>query len=174
MHRDKTVKRSTKIILGALVGLSLVGAVAAKQFQHGGFGPGCSSGFNSDHRGGWLAKRIAWKLDLNEQQISSLDDLKLSVFESMDMMRTERLTSEQLKSVLNNELDQTKAMQLLEQRLQSVKQNAPELISAFAAFYDKLDSTQQAELSDMIEYRMGDRNRYWDHYKMDREQSDPG
>ena len=159
------MKRSTKIITGSLVALGLVGVVAAKQFQDGGYGPGCSfgSGRGVDSRGGWVSRRIAWKLDLNEQQEVQLDDLKASLFEGLDSMRGERLTTDQLQSVLNTELDQRKAMQLLEKRLESIEQNAPALISAVAGFYDSLDASQQSELGEMIENRMAHKGRHWGH-----------
>ena len=154
------MKRSTKIIVGSLVGLGLVGVVTAKQFDHG---PGCSygQGSGSEYRGGWITKRIAWKLDLNEQQENELNDLKASVFKGLDSMRAERLTADQIQSILNTELDQVKAVQLLAQRLELVEQNAPALIAAFAEFYDGLDSAQQAEVSEMIEYRMSHKGRHW-------------
>jgi protein CpxP len=157
------MKRSTKIVTGSLVALGLVGVIAAKQFQAGEHGPGCSfgSGHGYDSRGGWISRRIAGKLDLNEQQEVQLDDLKTSLFEGLDSLRAERLTADQLESVLNTEFDQVKAMQLLEQRLVLIEQNAPVLIGAVAEFYDSLDASQQSELGEMIEYRMAQRGRHW-------------
>ena len=157
------MKRSTKIVLGSLVTLSLVGMVAAKQLDHNGDGPGCS--FGSDHdggsRGNWISKRIAWKLDLNEGQEAEFDELKMSLFKGLDGMRAKRLTSEQVQSVLDTQFDQAKAMQLLSQRLVMIEDNAPALISAFAGFYDSLDAAQQAELGGMIEHRMSHKEQHW-------------
>ena len=165
------MKRSTKIVVGSLLGLSLVGVVVAKQFEHG---PGCSYGSadGCERGGGWMAKRISWKLDLNEQQQSELQKLERSVFEALANMRAEKLTSNQIQSVLNTQLDQTKAMQLLEQRLQGIQQNAPALIAAFGGFYDRLDSAQQQELTEMIEYRMSRKHRHWGAQKDNYPQND--
>ncbi len=168
------MKRSTKIIVGSLVGMGLVGVVTAKQFDHG---PGCSYGPGSgnEHRGGWITKRIAWKLDLNDQQENELNDLKVSIFRGLDSMRAEKLTVDQVQSVLSSELDQAKAMQLLEQRLELLEKNAPSLIAAFAEFYDGLDSAQQAEVSEMIEFRMSHKGRRWrDHNNTDERGADNG
>ncbi len=157
------MKRSTKIVLGSVVTLSLVGVVAAKQFNHDGFGPGCSYGesHGGNFRGGWMSKRIAWKLDLNDAQELELDQLRASLFEGLDNMRDARLTTNQVQSVLNTEFDQAKAMQLLSQRLEQIEDKAPELISAFAGFYDSLEAEQQAELGEMIERRMERKGRHW-------------
>ena len=79
------MKRSTKIVTGSLVALGLVGVDAAKQFQNSEHGPGCSfgSGHGVDSRGSWMSRRIAWKLDLNEQQEIQLDALRASVFDGL-------------------------------------------------------------------------------------------
>lgn len=147
------MKRSTKIIVGSLVGIGLVGGVAAKQFSHGDH----DSGFSGHHRGDWISKRIAWKLDLDDQQQIELDRFKASMLDRMDTMRAARVTPDQVQSVLNTELNQAKAMQLLEAKLQGIRDSAPELITAFAGFYDSLDSSQQAEMAEMIEHRMANR-----------------
>jgi protein CpxP len=154
------MKRSTKIIVGSLVGLGLVGAVTAKQFSHGEH----ESGFSGHHRGDWVSKRIAWKLDLDDQQRIELDRFKASVLERMDTLRAARVTTDQLQSVLNTELDQVKAMQLLEAKLQGIRNSAPELLTAFAGFYDSLDSSQQAKMSEMIEARMANRGHKGRHH----------
>ena len=161
------MKRSTKIIAGSLIGVGLIGAVAAKQFNHGEH----ESGYSAQHRGDWISKRIARKLDLDDQQQAGLDRFKVSLFERMDTLRAARVTPDQLQSVLGTELNQDKAMQLLEARLQGIREGAPELITALAGFYDSLDSSQQAKMAEIIEhrmsYRMGHRgHRGWHHDKV--------
>ena len=144
------MKRSTKIIIGCVIGVGLVGAVTAKQFAYCDDGPG----FGHGSRGQWMEKRISRALDLSDTQQAELSELKSSIFESVQNMRSEKPDVSEIQALLNHEFDQTKAMQLFEQRSQTVNKMAPQLITAFAMFYNQLDAEQQEKVSEIIEHRM--------------------
>ncbi len=161
------MKRSTKIIIGTVIGVGLVGAVTAKQFgscEYGG-GYGHRGHFSKMEHGGRhmdrMAQRITKKLDLNTEQQAELDKLKTSIFDSVQDMRSQKPDASEIQALLNNEFDQTKAMQLIEQRGQVLKETAPQIITAFAQFYDQLNAEQQAKVSEMVEYRMSHREHKW-------------
>lgn len=162
------MKRSTKIIFGSIVGIGLVGAVTAKQFGHCEYGAGFEHGnghfsMKHDGRADWMKKRITRALDLDAAQQIELDKLKATVFDGLQTMHAEKPDASEIQALLNNEFDQTKAMQLLEQRGSTIKERAPTIIAAFAGFYDQLDSTQQAKVSEMVEHRIGQRDHGWGH-----------
>ncbi len=152
------MKRSSKIIVGTLIGLGLVTVVTAKQFDY------CDRGhsYGNSHRGEWMSKRISHHLDLSDTQQLELAKLKDSLFERFDAVRSQRGTIQQdVLSLLDSEFDQQKAKQLIDLRVQAINENVPELISAFAGFYDQLDADQQAQIKEMIERRMSRRGGRW-------------
>jgi len=151
------MKRSTKIVLTTVIGLGLVSAVTAKQFDGCEGGPG----FAGQHRADWIAKRISHRLGLSETQEQALDKFKSSMLQQFDGWREHRLASPDIQSLLNNEFDQVKANQLLEQRLQEVRETAPTVIAGMADFYNQLDAEQQAQVREMIEDRMSHRRGPW-------------
>ena len=148
------MKRSTKIIIGSVLGLGLISAVTAKQFGNCDGG----AGFSGSHRAEWMTKRISNRLNLNDTQQMALTDLRDSMLDRVDTMRGQRdMMGADIQSLLNNEFDQLKAQQLIEQKMQTVRDNAPEMISAFAGFYDQLDADQQEQVRKMLEQRMSHR-----------------
>lgn len=154
------MKRSSKIIVGTLIGLGLVTVVTAKQFNY------CDRGeFAGDnHRAEWMSKRISHRLDLSEAQQLELEKLSLSLFDRFDSIRAQRgLIQGEVLSLLGPEFDQLKAKQLLDKRIEIISENAPAVISDFAGFYDQLNADQQAKIIKLIEKRMSHRGSYWKH-----------
>ncbi len=156
------MKRSTKVVLGTLVGLGLVTAVAARQFDGCGFAPGMS-GMAQGHHTKWMAKRIGHRLDLNDAQQLQLQTLQDNMIQRFSSLQEQRLSDNDLQSLLNAEFDQLKAGQLLDQRLDTVKQNAPDVIADIASFYDQLDVNQQQQVRDMVSKRMSHRDARREH-----------
>ena len=140
------MKRSTKIIIGSVVGLGLAGAVAAKQFSAWNFGP--------EHRADWVSERVSKHLELNDTQQAELDKLKTTALAAMSSMHSQRPEFSEIEVLFNTEFDQTKALQLFTQRSQMVTDKAPEMIAAFANFYNTLDDDQRTEVSAMVKQRM--------------------
>ena len=138
------MKRSTKIVLVSVVSLGVVGAVAARQFD----GPGCGGG-----PGGWMAKKVAWELDLNEEQRDELDAFRWTLVDNIKTMREQRPDADEIQAVLGDQFDSEKALSMLDQRLQHVKERAPEVVSAFGEFYDSLDAEQKLQVAEAIEKR---------------------
>lgn len=139
------MKRVTKVVIGSVIGLSLVGAVTAKQF---GF---CEQ--SPDQRAGWISKRISHKLDLNDMQKAELESLKGVALSAFEAMRGQRPEFSEIEALFATEFDQTKALQLVESRSHDFTTQAPQLITAFADFYNTLDDTQRAEMTEMVEKR---------------------
>lgn len=159
------MKRSTKIIIGSVLGLGLISAVTAKQFGACEGGPG----FGGGHRAEWMSKRVSQRLDLNDTQQLALQTLKDSMLDRVDSMRDQReMMGADIQSLLNNEFDQVKAQQLIEKKIQALRENVPEMISAFAGFYDQLDAGQQAQVREMLEQRMSHRGWRGQHEGSDR------
>lgn len=143
------MKRSSKIVIGTVVTLGLVGVVTAKQFD----GPGCGMG-PGGMSGALVSQKMAWKLNLNDAQRAELDQLRKQVFANMNQMRQQRPSSDEIQAVMGEKLDQDKALKILDERLQRARDKAPEMIAAFGEFYDSLDAEQKAELGEMIERRI--------------------
>ena len=150
------MKRSSKIVLVTVITLGVVGAVAARQYD----GEGCGFGPGGEP-GGWVAKKIAWRLDLNDSQQAELDVLRAQVVDNMKQMREQRPSSEEVQALLGETLDQDRALAMLDDKLQRARDNAPEMIAAFAGFYDALDADQKAELGEMIQRRLEQGPRHW-------------
>lgn len=157
------MKRSTKIVLGTIIGVGLVSVVTAKQFGHCDNDSKYAHGFGDGHRAEWVSKRVAKHLDLNTAQQETFDQLKDQAIEEIGAFRAERAKDYDIQALFNTQFDQTKAMQLLEQRTQMIQEHAPELISAFAKFYDGLDASQQVKVSEALENRMEHRGKGWGH-----------
>lgn len=154
------MKRSSKIIIGTLIGLGLVTVVTAKRFDY------CDRGHmaGNNHRAEWMSKRISHRLDLSDTQQLELEKLKDSLFDRVDAVRAQHgVMQDDVLSLLDSEFDQRKAQQLLDSRVEAIQENAPELISAFAGFYDQLDAEQQAKIRKMAERRMSHRGSRWNH-----------
>ena len=150
------MKRASKIVLVTVITLGVVGAVAARQYE----GPGCGFGPGAEP-GGWISKKIAWRLDLNENQRAELDELRERVLDNMQQMRAQRQDSEAIQALLGETLDQEKALVMFDDRLRRTREHAPEVIAAFAGFYDALDAEQKAELGEMIAQRLDKGARHW-------------
>lgn len=161
------MKRSTKIILGSVLGVGLIGAVTAKQFGHCdydrglGHGHGEFSEMADSHRVKWMQKRISRALDLDAAQQAELIKLKTGIFESLQSLRSERPTASDIQALLNHEFDQGKAMQLVAQRSQTMQEKAPELIAVLATFYNQLNAEQQSKVSEMIADKLERRDHSW-------------
>lgn len=145
------MKRRTKIILGSLISLGLVGAVTAKQF------PGCGQG----HFAKKMVHRISHKLDLNDAQEAELEKLKTNMQEKFQQHHAQRSPVEDILSVFETQLDQDKAMQLLAKRTNMMQENAPDMINALAGFYNTLDAKQQEKVKEMVEKRLNHRGRFF-------------
>ena len=165
------MKRSSKIIVGTLIGVGLVTVVTAKQFDY------CERGhsYGNSHRGEWMSKRISHRLDLSDTQEIELANLKSSLFDRFDAVRVQRgAIQEDVLSLLDSEFDQQKAKQLIDQRIAAINENTPALISAFAGFYDQLDADQQAQIREMIERRMSRRGARWQKQSIEHEGGEHG
>lgn len=145
------MKRSSKIIVGTLIGLGLVTVVTAKKFDY------CDRGHmaGNSHRAEWMSKRISHRLDLSSIQQLELEKLKDSFFDRFDAIHEQRgMMQDDILSLLNGEFDQRQAKHLLDLKIEVINENAPAIISAFAGFYDQLDAEQQVQVRKMVERRM--------------------
>lgn len=146
------MKRSTKIATGIISAVVLVGSLAA-----------CGPHRSPEERADRMVEKISDKLELSAPQVANLEQLKTTVLDSRQRMRTEH---EQLHQSIDEiisqpTLDQQRILELVREKTATINQEAPEIVAAMANFYDNLDLEQQADLRDKIrEHR---EHRRWHH-----------
>ena len=138
------VKRTLLVVSG----LALIGTLAA-----------CNQ---RDHRpdpemiSQRIIERVTEKLDLNEEQVAKLNDVKETLMTARKEMREQRADKQsELMALLEQPtLDQQKALALVNEHGDAIKAHAPKVIAAVAAFYDSLTPEQQQTLRTTIQERM--------------------
>ncbi|MDH3688138.1 MAG: Spy/CpxP family protein refolding chaperone [Gammaproteobacteria bacterium] len=151
------MKKSTKIIVGTVVGLSVVGGAAAfAHSQHeGGFGYG--------HHKAYMIERVSERLDLTADQDVKLDNL----LNEMRRMRRESVSNrkesmEQVQDLFSAPvLDQQAALELFNSKVDSMTQRVPIIIGAIAAFTDSLTPEQKEQAREMMEQRFDGHGHRW-------------
>ncbi len=143
------MKKSTKIVIGTVLTLGVVGGVAA-------FG-GHERGW---HRGEHMISHVRSELDLSAEQTAALEALRDQIVGIRDSVRAERGSHRQqmLALISGTTLDQQQALQLVQAKTETVNAHAPEVIAALAAFYDGLTAEQQAKVREHLQSRGG---RHW-------------
>lgn len=140
------MKRNTRIIIIALAVVGITsGTVAIARGGHGSMG---------EH----MVSRLTERLDLNDQQVSALDTLRVEIKETRELVRGNSADERQtlLDLVTAESFDQGQALEMITQRTTAMQTQAPELVAAAAVFLDGLDADQKQELNDIME-RLGKR-----------------
>jgi len=135
------MKRNSKIILAAVTAVSL--ATGTVVFAAGGHGK----------MGNRMISKLTDRLELNEQQASALESLKLEIQETRDLMRADGESQGQslMQLVSGDTFDQGAALEMITARTTAMQEQGPELVAAAAQFFDGLDSEQKQELNQMMD-----------------------
>lgn len=140
----KIMKRNTKIIFAAIAAFTIGTATVA--VAGGGHG----------HMGERIVNKITKKLDLNEQQVASLESLKLEISETRELMHGDT-NKQMLKDLIGADtFDQGAAMEMITKRTTAMQTQGPELVAATAQFLDGLNAEQKQEVRDLMD-RWGSR-----------------
>lgn len=139
------MKRNTKIIVAALAVVGIASGTAIARGGHGGMG---------EH----MVNRLSDRLELNEQQVGTLETLRVEIKETSELVRGNSADDRQtlMDLVTAESFDQGQALEMITQRTTAMQTQAPELVAAAAGFLDGLDAEQKQELSKLME-RFGDR-----------------
>ena len=139
-------KRHTSIVIATLAVICVTtGAMAM-------------AGGGNSKLGDRMVNRITERLDLNEQQISTLQSLQAEIRETRELMRGDSSADIQnLKDIVTAEtFDQGAALEMITARTTALQAQGPVLVSATAMFLDGLSSEQKQILNEQME-RFGDR-----------------
>ncbi|MFK7891878.1 MAG: Spy/CpxP family protein refolding chaperone [Granulosicoccus sp.] len=140
------MKRNTKIIIIALTVVGITSGTVA--FARGGHGS----------MGDRMVERLTERLELNEQQVSALDTLRVEITETRELVRGNSGDDRQtlVDLVTAESFDQGRALEMITQRTSAMQTQAPELVAAAAGFLDGLDAEQKQELNEIMD-RIGSR-----------------
>lgn len=133
------MKRNTKIVLAALAAVSITTGTLA--MAGGG------------RMGDRMVDRLSERLELTEQQVSSLQVLQTEISETRQLMRSGLDSDGQtLKNLIGAEsFDQGAALEMITARTTAMQAQGPELVAAAAQFLDGLDVEQKQELSELMD-----------------------
>ena len=139
------MKRHTKIALGTLGAIAVLGALASHHF---GAGP--------ERRSEHLVHYVERKIDLDTEQSQALQELRTLIIELRRDAGTGRDT--QLAAALDlmvaPTLDRQGAMDLVASRTALLEEHADEVIAALANFMDRLTPSQKQQMRELIEAKM--------------------
>ncbi|NOR51489.1 MAG: hypothetical protein GQ470_02615 [Gammaproteobacteria bacterium] len=136
------MKRLTKISVIAAGALVMITTIS-----------GCSHFRSPENRAQWMVEEVTDELELTETQqlkLKTLSDEMLSTRTSMKEQFGE--SREQMVSLFDYPmLNQDKALKIIKSHTQMVDEQAPVMVTAFADFYDSLDSEQQIEVREFMQ-----------------------
>ena len=155
------MKRSSKIIIGAVLTLGIAGGVAAYGKHH----------FSDSTRfAGYMVEHVSDELELTDVQTLSLQGLADEVVKVKSQMKSEMKNDRQtLRDMLAApNFDQGKALQLLNEKTTAIKDNAPTVVAALGKFLDGLTAEQKAEILERMDqhrhqHRLKNSDRDHDH-----------
>jgi Spy/CpxP family protein refolding chaperone len=104
-----------------------------------------------------MVDRVAGKLDLNADQKKLLVNVGDKMFEQRKALIGQTIDPRaELKSLIAGpKFDAAKAQALINDKTAAVQSKSPEVVTAFAAFYDSLNPTQQQKVRDFTEGHHG-------------------
>jgi len=142
------MKFGKRTIILITSGVLLIGGVAAcnRGMHHG----------TAEERGEWVVEKASKKLELNADQKSKLIVVKNEFLDVRKTMRSDRqqTRAEVLAMLKQPTLDREKMNVIVNQKITTISTRSPAIIDAIGNFYDSLDDSQRAELSEFIEDKM--------------------
>ena len=140
------LRKRTIVIITA--GTLLIGGVAAcKHKMHSA---------SAEERGEWVVDKVSKELELNDSQRIKLVEVKDQFIAVRKSMRSDReeVRKEVLAMLKQPTMDREKVNAMVNQKIAMVSEKSPSIIDAIGNFYDSLDDSQRAELSEFIEEKM--------------------
>ena len=140
------LRKRTIVIITA--GTLLIGGVAAcKHKMHSA---------SAEERGEWVVDKVSKELELNDSQRIKLVEVKDQFIAVRKSMRSDReeVRKEVLAMLEQPTMDREKVNAMVNQKIAIVSEKSPSIIDAIGNFYDSLDDSQRAELSEFIEEKM--------------------
>jgi protein CpxP len=142
------MKLGKRTIILITSGVLLIGGVVA-----------CNHGIHhgsAEERGEWIVEKASNKLELNAAQKAKLVEVKNEFLDVRKAMRSDRTqTRADILAMLKQPtLDREKVNAIVGQKIAAIDTHSPEIIDAIGNFYDSLDDSQRAELSEFIEDKM--------------------
>ena len=140
------LRKRTIVIITA--GTLLIGGVAAcKHKMHSA---------SAEERGEWVVDKVSKELELNDSQRIKLVEVKDQFIAVRKSMRSDReeARKEVLAMLKQPKMDREKVNAMVNQKIAIVSEKSPSIIDAIGNFYDSLDDSQRAELSEFIEEKM--------------------
>lgn len=139
--------RKRTIILITSGVLLIGGVVAGSRIMHYS---------SAEERGEWMVEKVSKELELNTTQKAKLVEVKSEFLDVRKTMRNEHeQTRADVLAMLNQPtLDREKANTIVNQKIATINAHSLEIVDAIGDFYDSLDDSQRAELSEFIENKM--------------------
>lgn len=142
------MKLGKRTIILITSGVLLIGGVVAcnRGMHHG----------SAEERSEWIVEKASEELELNAAQKAKLVKVKN---EFLDVRKTMRNQSEQTRAdvltmLKQPTLDREKVNAIISQKIAIINTRSPAIVDAIGNFYDSLDDSQRAELSEFIEEKM--------------------
>ena len=142
------MKLSKRAIIVITSGVLLIGGVAACKHKMHSASP--------EERGEWVVEKVSKELELNDNQRVKLVAVKDELLDVRKTMRGDRqqARTEVLAMLKQPTLDREKMNAMISQKMATINTRSPAIVDAIGNFYDSLDDSQRAELSEFIEDKM--------------------
>jgi Spy/CpxP family protein refolding chaperone len=142
------MKLGKRAIIIITSGVLLIGGVAAcKHKMHSA---------SAEERGEWVVEKVSEKLELNDNQRVKLVAVKDEFLDMRKTIRSDRTQTraEVLDMLKQPTLDREKMNAIVSQKIATINARSPAIVDAIGNFFDSLDDSQRAELSEFIEDKM--------------------
>jgi Spy/CpxP family protein refolding chaperone len=142
------MKLGKRAIIIITSGVLLIGGVAAcKHKMHSA---------SAEERGEWVVEKVSEELELNDNQRVKLVAVKDEFLDMRKTIRSDRTQTraEVLDMLKQPTLDREKMNAIVSQKIATINARSPAIVDAIGNFFDSLDDSQRAELSEFIEDKM--------------------
>lgn len=142
------MKLGKRAIIVITSGVLLIGGVAAcKHKMHSA---------SAEERGEWVVEKVSEELELNDNQRVKLVAVKDEFLDMRKTIRSDRTQrrAEVLDMLKQPTLDREKMNAIVSQKIATINARSPAIVDAIGNFFDSLDDSQRAELSEFIEDKM--------------------
>ena len=139
------MKRSSKIILATVLGLGLVGGVAAYGKHHLG-----DPTKLAEH----MVEHVSDELELTAVQAQSLRELADELVKLKTTMKQDMSTDRQVirDMITAPSFDQAKAIDMLSAKTTLIENDSPTVMAALGKFLDGLTAAQKAEITEHMDH----------------------
>ena len=148
------MKKSTKVIIASVLGISVITAGVTAFARHAGYG-----WHHHEHRAEHIAEHVGDWLELDRRQEVKLTQTLDELFAfGRDFKAQNSIDRQALINLLEQpQLDQATLLAMVNEKIQTVSDSAPNLVASIADFTDSLDAVQKRQLTDKLSRRMARR-----------------